>query len=209
MLLAEPVEIVMEPVIDKKVRPCILCHCLFDENILIPMGLLHENIHKSIQADCPSVCHPGKYICRTDLAKYTPWVGSASLDDEGHIFASATEIESICTFKDRCVDILTICVGSWSFLIGSCVIIGFWVYINTNFLLFGKFDPYPFIFLNLILSIINAIQAPVILMSQNRLAEVDRARATYDYGIDLKAELGIRKIDENIKLILQKIEKNT
>lgn len=195
----------MEPVIDKKVRPCILCHCLFDENILIPMGLLHEDIHASITADCSSVCHPKSYICRTDLAKYTPLVATDCSDDTCHVFANATEIESVCTFKDRCADVLTVCVGSWSFLVGSCIIIGFWVYINTNFLLFGKFDPYPFIFLNLILSIISAIQAPVILMSQNRLAEIDRARATYDYGIDLKSELGIRKINEKIELILQNI----
>src|SRR3989338_5681018 len=103
--------------ITDNVRPCIVCHSLFEANTLIPLGVLNEELCQSIQADCASVCHPENYICQTDLAKYSPFVEENCPNDACHIWSTATEIESVCTFKDRCADILTLCVGSWSFLI--------------------------------------------------------------------------------------------
>ncbi len=77
-----------------------------------------------------------------------------------------------------------------------------WVLVNTTFLLEKPFDPYPNIFLNLVLSCLAAIQAPVIIMSQNRQEEKDRMRAEYDYKVNLKAELEIRNLHEKLDHLL-------
>jgi uncharacterized membrane protein len=88
--------------------------------------------------------------------------------------------------------------GSWTFIISFFVFITIWI--SSNVLIFTnkEFDPYPFILLNLILSCIAALQAPVIMMSQNRQEEKDRDRAKKDYMINLKSELEIRMLDDKI-----------
>lgn len=88
--------------------------------------------------------------------------------------------------------------GSWNFIILFGICIYFWMLLNVVFLLNQGFDPYPFILLNLILSCLAALQAPVIMMSQNRQEEKDRERAKQDYMINLKSELEIRIIHEKI-----------
>jgi len=88
--------------------------------------------------------------------------------------------------------------GSWTFIILFCLFIFLWIITNVYWFLNKGFDPYPFIFLNLILSCVAALQAPVIMMSQNRQEEKDRDRAKKDYMINLKSELEIRTIHEKI-----------
>lgn len=88
--------------------------------------------------------------------------------------------------------------GSWTFIISFFVFITIWIGSNVFILLNKGFDPYPFILLNLILSCIAALQAPVIMMSQNRQEEKDRERAKKDYMINLKSELEIRMLDEKL-----------
>ncbi len=88
--------------------------------------------------------------------------------------------------------------GSWTFIIAFFIFILFWIGSNVFLLVNKGFDPYPFILLNLILSCIAALQAPVIMMSQNRQEEKDRERAKKDYMINLKAEVEIRMLDEKI-----------
>ncbi|MDH4414440.1 MAG: DUF1003 domain-containing protein [Rhizobium sp.] len=92
--------------------------------------------------------------------------------------------------------------GSWSFIIGFMVFLVAWVILNSVVLATKALDPYPFIFLNLILSMLAAIQAPIIMMSQNRQAERDRFMAAKDYEINLKAEIEVlalhHKIDEEV-----------
>ncbi len=88
--------------------------------------------------------------------------------------------------------------GSWTFIILFSIIIGVWITINIILLANKGFDPYPFILLNLILSCLAALQAPVIMMSQNRQEEKDRERAKQDYMINLKAELEIRTLHEKL-----------
>jgi uncharacterized membrane protein len=88
--------------------------------------------------------------------------------------------------------------GSWMFIIAFAVFISFWIAVNVIFLSSRSFDPYPFILLNLILSCVAALQAPIIMMSQNRQEEKDRARAKKDYMINLKSELEIRMIHEKL-----------
>ena len=88
--------------------------------------------------------------------------------------------------------------GSWTFIISFGVFIAFWISLNIFWFANQSFDPYPFILLNLILSCLAALQAPVIMMSQNRQEEKDRERAKKDYMINLKSELEIRMLHEKI-----------
>lgn len=92
--------------------------------------------------------------------------------------------------------------GSWGFIISFCAVLVLWVVLNV-FLAEKAFDHYPFILLNLVLSCIAALQAPVIMMSQNRLEEKDRKRAENDYLINLKAEIQIRSLHQKIDLLLE------
>ena len=93
------------------------------------------------------------------------------------------------TFGQRAADMLTKWAGSWIFIILIGVLLFIWILINTLWVLFGEtWDPYPFILLNFILSTLAALQAPIILMSQNRQAQKDHLRAEYDYAVNKKAE---------------------
>jgi len=84
--------------------------------------------------------------------------------------------------------------GSWSFIVLFWTVLGGWIILNSVSLLTHPFDPYPYILLNLVLSCLAAIQAPIIMMSQNRQEARDRLRAEHDYGVNLKAELEIRHL---------------
>ncbi len=92
--------------------------------------------------------------------------------------------------------------GSWAFIISFFVILILWIVFNSIALQY-KFDPYPFILMNLILSCIAALQAPIIMMSQNRQEEKDRQRGENDYLINLKAELEVRSLHQKIDLLLE------
>lgn len=106
------------------------------------------------------------------------------------------------SFGQRLADGIARVGGSWSFIIGFMLFLVAWVILNTVILTTRSLDPYPFIFLNLILSMLAAIQAPIIMMSQNRQAERDRFMAAKDYEINLKAEIEVlalhHKIDEEV-----------
>ncbi|MGM5470116.1 DUF1003 domain-containing protein [Flavobacteriaceae bacterium LMO-SS05] len=102
------------------------------------------------------------------------------------------------TYGQRLADKIASFGGSWKFIIIFGVFIFVWMIINVVFLLSKAFDPYPFILLNLILSCLAALQAPVIMMSQNRQEEKDRDRAKQDYMVNLKSELEIRMLHEKL-----------
>src|SRR5210317_292080 len=88
----------------------------------------------------------------------------------------------------KAADALTKWAGSWTFIISFAVFLFLWMIVNVSWMVFGSvWDPYPFILLNLVLSCLAAIQAPIILMSQNREAQKDRLRSEYDYKINRKA----------------------
>ena len=93
--------------------------------------------------------------------------------------------------------------GSWAFIISFFVILILWILFNVTAKNGLEFDPYPFILMNLILSCIAALQAPIIMMSQNRVEEKDRKRGENDYLINLKAELEIRSLNQKLDLLLQ------
>ncbi len=111
------------------------------------------------------------------------------------------EYEDKSTAGQRIADRVAEIGGSWTFIISFFVFIAIWVTINTLILLERAYDPYPFILLNLMLSLLAAIQAPIILMSQNRQASRDRIAAEHDYEVNLKAEIEIAALHEKLDQI--------
>src|SRR5438445_1541832 len=114
------------------------------------------------------------------------------------------QFEKKLTFGERLSDHIAEFGGSWKFLITFGVVIVVWIGANAVLLATRAFDPYPFILLNLILSCLAAVQAPVIMMSQNRAEARDRLRAENDYKVNLKAELEIRHLHEKIDHLLRR-----
>jgi len=106
-------------------------------------------------------------------------------------------LEERLTVGQRVSDRVARLGGSWTFIALFCLFLLVWVACNL-FLLRAAFDPYPFIFLNLLLSMIAALQAPIIMMSQNRQSSVDRQMAVHDYEVNLKAEIEIMALHEKM-----------
>lgn len=108
------------------------------------------------------------------------------------------EYEDHQTFGERVADKMASIGGSWPFIIGFLLFLFFWISLNTELLVNRPLDPFPFIFLNLMLSCLAAIQAPIIMMSQGRQSEKDRLKAEMDYQINLKSELQIRALNRKM-----------
>ena len=123
-------------------------------------------------------------------------------DDEVlNLLADSEKIKS--TLGQRAADAIAKFAGSWAFIFSFTGVLILWMVVNT--LLAAKaFDPYPFILLNLVLSCVAAIQAPLIMMSQNRQEEKDRRRAENDYKVNLKTEIMIEDLYDKVNLILAK-----
>lgn len=112
------------------------------------------------------------------------------------------EIEGQLTIGQKLADKIAVFGGSWTFIITFFSFILIWMLVNIWFLATKPFDPFPFILLNLILSCLAAIQAPIIMMSQNRQEQKDRKRSEHDYKINLKAELEIKLLSDKIDHLL-------
>ena len=112
------------------------------------------------------------------------------------------EFERDLTFGERLADRVADFGGSWRFILIFAGVLVVWIGVNSAVLLWRPFDPYPFILLNLVLSCLAAIQAPIIMMSQNRQEAKDRLRAEHDYRVNLKAELEIRHLTGKVDLLL-------
>ncbi len=112
------------------------------------------------------------------------------------------------TLSQRASDKITKWVGSWKFIIALFVFMSIWMVMNALMLIY-RWDPYPYILLNFVLSTLAAIQAPIILMSQNRQTERDRIAAKYDYQVNRKAEREIGDIQKNLEEIKSLIRKIT
>lgn len=102
------------------------------------------------------------------------------------------------TFGQRASDGIAKWAGSWTFILSFLTFLGIWMIINI-FAWVGEWDPYPFILLNLVLSCVAALQAPVILMSQNRQGQKDRVKVEYDYRVNRKAERMVEEILKRVK----------
>jgi uncharacterized membrane protein len=163
------------------------------------------------------------FICFDDLGEFRKDYIKEVLEDEiGELSALDQEVveslqqhevlssdiekqfEKKLTFGERLSDRIAEFGGSWKFLILFGAVLFGWIILNAVFLLNRGFDPYPFILLNLILSCLAAVQAPVIMMSQNRAEARDRLRGENDYKVNLKAELEIRHLHEKIDHLLRR-----
>lgn len=111
--------------------------------------------------------------------------------------------ESKMTFGDRVADKVSEIAGSWTFIILFVLFLLGWIVLNTIVFVSDAIDPYPFILLNLVLSCISALQAPIIMMSQNRQAEKDSLRNQNDYRTDLKSELILESLHDQMEEILR------
>lgn len=127
-----------------------------------------------------------------------------TIDDEKLILDNLLNPpEDILTKGQKISDKVASFGGSWMFIISFFIILIAWILFNTLSAKTYNFDPYPFILMNLILSCIAALQAPIIMMSQNRVEEKDRKRSENDYLINLKSEIEIRALHDKIDLLLE------
>lgn len=184
-----------ERILGGSIRPTLLkyiidCHPNFDDHHQISIQELNVFREKYI-AD---------YLTK-EFGQLTELEHNAlvSINDKKLITDQLSEDEKqTLSFGQRIADKVATFGGSWTFIISFGIFLLIWIVTNTVFLFNRGFDPYPFILLNLILSCIAAMQAPVIMMSQNRQEEKDRERAKKDYMINLKAELEIKALHEKM-----------
>lgn len=197
------------------VRPiCAVCAKPFAPQELLGWQDIRPGISALIGADHPGWAK-GAAICKADLARYRRlYVERMLADERGEIGALEHQVlDSIETgqlvsrppvlvgpgsFGERMADHVASFGGSWPFILMFLAVLVAWIAVNAVGLLAVPFDPFPFILLNLVLSCVAALQAPVIMMSQGRKEEKDRMRAESDYRVNLKAELEIRQLHEKI-----------
>jgi uncharacterized membrane protein len=189
-------------------------------------GTIGDNIRPSlaefISAQRPT-WDPHQFVCFDDLGEFRKEYVKRTLQDElgelstldHEVIESLQEHEILSeniehqferklTFGERLSDQIAEFGGSWRFIIFFGAVLLVWIAVNAFVLASRAFDPYPFILLNLILSCLAAIQAPVIMMSQNRSEARDRLRAENDYKVNLKAELEIRHLHEKVDHLLRR-----
>ncbi|MFS0772464.1 DUF1003 domain-containing protein [Sphingomonas sp. 1P08PE] len=155
----------------------------------------------------PSLADLSRHLLRKDAQALDPEERRVLDSIEGGTIVSrdaADESDARSGLGDRLADRVAAIGGSWGFIIGFTVVLFGWMLLNTDVLAhFGMaFDPYPYIFLNLMLSTLAAIQAPVIMMSQNRQAAKDRLAASLDYETNLRAELDILRLHHKLDVMV-------
>lgn len=201
-------------------RTCLVCKKSFPVKNLIPMATVRKVITEQITHDYPD-CSSDDFICQRDLTQYRmQYVQSILHTEQGEVSNLEYEVlnsmkqhelisknvegqlEQKWTFGERLADKIATFGGSWAFLICFSAFLAVWILVNTVVMVKHPADPYPFILLNLMLSCLAAIQAPIIMMSQNRQEAKDRMRSENDYQVNLKAELEIRHLHEKIDHLL-------
>lgn len=197
-------------------QACVVCGERKSHDEMMPLEMVRPTMMASIREELPGVDEAGQ-ICTTDLRR----IRSAHvmrllaaekgkltrLDDDVIRSLAAHEtlsqnvnaaLERRATLGARLSDRINDAAGSWTFIASFAVFCTVWMAVNAGLLVFRPFDPYPFILLNLMLSCIAALQAPVIMMSQKRQETRDRLQAEHDYQVNLKAELEIRQLHEKL-----------
>lgn len=206
------------PLSDTKV--CQVCGEPKAPGELMPAELVRPGVVATIRRTHPA-WSPQGFICLADLNRFRITHVEEILETErGELSALEAEVvkgmreqeiiarnvnlefERELSLGERVADRVAEFGGSWSFIIFFGVIILIWIAINSYVLLMRPFDPYPYIFLNLVLSCISAFQAPFIMMSQNRQETRDRLRAENDYKVNLRAELEIRQLSAKLDQLL-------
>jgi len=199
---------------------CAILNRDFPAEELVPLSAIRPQIGARIRRAHP-LLEDGSLISLTAIAPFRAEYVRAVLEEdigelstlehdvveslrEHELLASNVEagFETALTRGERWADKIASFGGSWRFISFFGVFLGVWILVNV---IFGvrTFDPYPFILLNLILSCLAALQAPVIMMSQNRQETKDRARSEHDYKVNLKAELEIRHLHEKMDFLLK------
>jgi uncharacterized membrane protein len=186
----------------------------------LPSHLLRESVVELIRHDHPE-WQPGGMVCAADLHRYRMELVEDMLAAErGEL--SELDAEVVAALKQQ--ELLTADVnreydervtpgqwvadrvarfgGSWVFILSFAAVLAVWIFVNSTTFLAGHFDPYPYILLNLVLSCLAAIQAPVIMMSQNRQEAKDRLRSEHEYRVNLKAELEVRQLGTRLDLLV-------
>jgi uncharacterized membrane protein len=197
-------------------HPCRVCGKVFPASQLVSGTAVREGIAKEIRKEIPDWSEQD-WLCKPDYMRFREsCLSSLILEQKGELSDLETEVvQSLShheiiseqveeefnegrTFGERVADNLARFGGSWSFLLTFAAVLVVWIVFNSIALLAKPFAPYPFILLNLVLSCLAAVQAPVIMMSQNRQEAKDRLRAQKDYQINLKAELEIRSLHDKL-----------
>jgi uncharacterized membrane protein len=205
---------------DSELKTCAVCGKTFPARNVVSGELVRAEIAAEILKSHPD-WSPDKFICKTDLAETRgKYVHSLLESEKGelssieqdvlrslrdHELLSSNvegELDQQWSFGERLADRIANFGGSWTFLILFGVFLLIWVTMNSLVLFWRPLDPYPFIFLNLVLSCLAAVQAPIIMMSQNRQEAKDRVQSQYDYRVNLKAELEIRHLHEKMDHLL-------
>src|SRR5205085_3543118 len=200
---------------------CQICKKTKSPHVGMVAELIRPSLLEFIKKERPDLDSKG-FICLDDLGEFRKEYVKEVLQEEiGELSALDQEViaslhqheilssdlekqfEKKLTFGERLSDRIAEFGGSWKFLITFGAVIFVWIGANVALLATRAFDPYPFILLNLILSCLAAVQAPVIMMSQNRAEARDRLRAENDYKVNLKAELEIRHLHEKIDHLLR------
>ncbi len=184
---------------------CHVCHKGFPRAHLRPWISVRPGVSDLIASEAPG-WSDGQLICRSDLARYRSRYVEHLLEKErgelsvldrqvidslelGQLVSQtpAEQVADTATFGERTADKVAEFGGSWTFIISFTVVLIAWIMVNVVGLMAKPFDPYPFILLNLVLSSLAALQAPVIMMSQRRQETKDRLRAENDYRVNLKS----------------------
>jgi uncharacterized membrane protein len=201
-------------------RNCAICGRPFTSGESMPAQLIRPGVRALIARDHADF-GPGHFICLADLNRYRyGYVESLLQTERGEISAIDQEVlqslrdqetvaqninqeyERNITFGEHIADRLASFGGSWTFIIIFLCLLVVWMGLNSVQLIWRPFDRYPFILLNLVLSCVAALQAPVIMMSQKRQESRDRIRAEQDYRTNLKAELEIRYLNTKVDQLL-------
>lgn len=201
-------------------HPCVVCGKSFPARNLVPGAAVRDVISAEIAREHPAWSSES-FICIPDLTQYrTQYVHALLETERGELTSLEREVlnsirdhellaknvdiefEQNWTFGERLADRIATFGGSWAFLVCFGFFLAVWIAINTVVLVAHPLDPYPFILLNLVLSCLAAIQAPIIMMSQNRQEAKDRLRSQHDYQVNLKAELEIRHLHDKLDHLL-------
>jgi len=199
---------------------CALCGREVDPSTLTPVALIRPAIRDLIEAEHGALT-PADLVCHPDLNRFRALYVEDALERERGELSELEqdvvhslrehelltrnlnlEIDRRSTFGERLSDHLSELGGSWGFISAFGVVLVVWMVGNALLLGRAAFDPYPFILLNLVLSCLAAIQAPIIMMSQRRQEARDRLQAENDYRVNLKAELEVRQLHAKLDQLL-------
>jgi uncharacterized membrane protein len=200
--------------------PCQICGERRKRDEVVPAARVHALIVEVIRREHPA-WSPEGYICYADLNRFRTEYARDAVEKEKEEYAQLegaslpgireedhlpkninVEYEKELTFGERLSDRIAVFAGSWSFIAAFTGLIFLWVALNTYIFFLHPFDPYPYILLNLVLSILTAIQAPIIIMSQNRQEIRDRLHAERDYRVSVHSELEIHRLHKKIDYLL-------